>query len=282
MPSQPISSALSEKYDRLKALLQDLGRVLVAFSGGVDSTFLLKVAFDELGENVLAVIATSETYPEKEIQEATLLAESMNVRYRVIQSCEMENPDFVANPPDRCYHCKMELFSRMQVIADSENIPYVLDGANFEDTGDYRPGSRAAEELKVRSPLKETGFVKDEIRELSRHLGLPTWNKPAMACLSSRFPYYTRIHSEALGQIAQAEEFLRSLGLSQLRVRHHETIARIEVPPEDIARLMDPRLREAIVRRLKQLGYAYVTLDLAGYRTGSLNEILSEDQKKGS
>jgi uncharacterized protein len=282
MPSQPISSALSEKYDRLKALLQDLGRVLVAFSGGVDSTFLLKVAFDELGENVLAVIATSETYPEKEIQEATLLAESMNVRYRIIQSCEMENPDFVANPPDRCYHCKMELFSRMQVIADAENIPYVLDGANFEDTGDYRPGSRAAEELKVRSPLKETGFVKDEIRELSRHLGLPTWNKPAMACLSSRFPYYTRIHSEALGQIAQAEEFLRSLGLSQLRVRHHETIARIEVPPEDIARLMDPQLREAIVHNLKQLGYAYVTLDLAGYRTGSLNEILSEDQKKGS
>lgn len=282
MPSQPISSALSEKYDRLKALLQDLGRVLVAFSGGVDSTFLLKVAFDELGENVLAVIATSETYPEKEIQEATLLAESLKVRYRVIQSCEMENPDFVTNPPDRCYHCKMELFSRMQVIADEENIPYVLDGANFEDTGDYRPGSRAAEELKVRSPLKETGFVKDEIRELSRHLGLPTWNKPAMACLSSRFPYYTRIHSEALGQIAQAEEFLRSLGLSQLRVRHHETIARIEVPPEDIARLMDPQLREAIVHRLKQLGYAYVTLDLAGYRTGSLNEILSEDQKKDS
>ncbi len=282
MPSQPISSALSEKYDRLKALLQDLSRVLVAFSGGVDSTFLLKVAFDELGENVLAVIATSETYPEKEIQEATLLAESLKVRYRVIQSCEMENPDFVANPPDRCYHCKMELFSRMQVIADEENIPYVLDGANFEDTGDYRPGSRAAEELKVRSPLKETGFVKDEIRELSRHLGLPTWNKPAMACLSSRFPYYTRIHSEALGQIAQAEEFLRSLGLSQLRVRHHETIARIEVPPEDIARLMDPQLREAIVHRLKQLGYAYVTLDLAGYRTGSLNEILSEDQKKDS
>jgi len=282
MPSQPISSALSEKYDRLKALLQDLGRVLVAFSGGVDSTFLLKVAFDELGENVLAVIATSETYPEKENQEATRLAESLKVRYRVIQSCEMENPDFVANPPDRCYHCKMELFSRMQVIADEENIPYVLDGANFEDTGDYRPGSRAAEELKVRSPLKETGFVKDEIRELSRHLGLTTWNKPAMACLSSRFPYYTRIHSEALGQIAQAEEFLRSLGLSQLRVRHHETIARIEVPLEDIPRLMDPQLREAIVHRLKQLGYVYVTLDLAGYRTGSLNEILSEDQKKDS
>jgi len=250
MPNQPISSALSEKYDRLKALLQDLGRVLVAFSGGVDSTFLLKVAFDELGENVLAVIATSETYPEKEIQEATLLAESMNVRYRVIQSCEMENPDFVANPPDRCYHCKMELFSRMQVIAEEENIPYVLDGANFEDTGDYRPGSRAAEELKVRSPLKETGFVKDEIRELSRYLGLPTWNKPAMACLSSRFPYHTKIHSQALLQIAQ-----------------------------DIPGFMDSKIRESIVGRFKELGYTYVTLDLAGYRTGSLNETLSEDEK---
>jgi len=279
MPNQPISSALSEKYDRLKALLQDLGRVLVAFSGGVDSTFLLKVAFDELGENVLAVIATSETYPEKEIQEATLLAESMNVRYRVIQSCEMENPDFVANPPDRCYHCKMELFSRMQVIAEEENIPYVLDGANFEDTGDYRPGSRAAEELKVRSPLKETGFVKDEIRELSRYLGLPTWNKPAMACLSSRFPYHTKIHSQALLQIAQAEEYLRSLGFSQLRVRHHESIARIEVPPGDIPGFMDSKIRESIVGRFKELGYTYVTLDLAGYRTGSLNETLSEDEK---
>ncbi len=282
MSEKPIPAALSEKYDRLKALLRELERVLVAFSGGVDSSFLLKVARDELGENVLAVIATSETYPEKEIQDAVLLAESMNVDYRVIQSCEMENPDFVANPPDRCYHCKRELFSRMQAVADKEGIPHVLDGANFEDTGDYRPGSRAAEELKVRSPLKEIGFVKDEIRELSRHLGLTTWDKPAMACLSSRFPYYTRIHSEALGQIEQAEEYLRSLGLSQLRVRHHETIARIEVPKEDIARLMDPQLREAVVHRLKELGYAYVTLDLAGYRTGSLNETLTEDQKKDS
>ena len=282
MSEKPIPTALSEKYERLKALLRELERVLVAFSGGVDSSFLLKVAHDELGENVLAVIATSETYPEKEIQDAVLLAESMNVDYRVIQSCEMENPDFVANPPDRCYHCKRELFSRMQTVADKEGIPHVLDGANFEDTGDYRPGSRAAEELKVRSPLKEIGFVKDEIRELSRHLELTTWDKPAMACLSSRFPYYTRIHSEALAQIEQAEEFLRSLGLSQLRVRHHETIARIEVPSEDIARLMDPQLREVVVERLKELGYTYVTLDLAGYRTGSLNETLTEDQKKDS
>jgi len=262
MNKDPISAALAEKYARLKALLKEWERVLVAFSGGVDSTFLLKVAHDVLGGDVLAVIATSETYPEKETQEAVLLAESMNVPYRVIQSCEMENPDFVSNPPDRCYHCKMELFSRLRAIADEENIPYVLDGANFEDTGDYRPGSKAAEE-----------------RELSRHRGLPTWDKPAMPCLSSRFPYYTKIQSQALLQIAQAEEFLRSLGLSQLRVRHHESIARIEVPPGDIPGLVDSKIREAIVGRLKGLGYTYVTLDLAGYRSGSLNETLSEDEK---
>ncbi len=279
MNKDSIPAALAEKHARLKALLKEWGRVLVAFSGGVDSAFLLKVAHDVLGGDVLAVIATSETYPEKETQEAVLLAESMNVPYRVIQSCEMENPDFVSNAPDRCYHCKMELFSRLRAIADEENIPYVLDGANFEDTGDYRPGSKAAEELNVRSPLKETGFVKDEIRELSRHLGLPTWDKPAMACLSSRFPYYTKIHSQALLQIAQAEEFLRSLGLSQLRVRHHESIARIEVPPGDIPGLVDSKIREAIVGRFKELGYTYVTLDLAGYRSGSLNETLSEDEK---
>jgi uncharacterized protein len=279
MKEDPIPPALADKNERLRALLKDMKRVLVAFSGGVDSTFLLKVAHDVLGGDLLAVIATSETYPETEIKEAVFLAESLNVPYRVIQSCEMENPDFVSNPPDRCYHCKMELFSRLRAIADEEDIPYVLDGANFEDTGDYRPGSKAAEELKVRSPLKEAGFVKDEIRELSRRLGLPTWDKPAMACLSSRFPYYTTINSQALKQIAQAEEFLRSLGFSQLRVRHHESIARIEVPPEDIPGLMDAKTREAIVGKLKELGYTFVTLDLAGYRTGSLNEILSDEEK---
>ena len=232
-----------------------------------------------LGRNVLAVIAASETYPEAETREAVRLAESMGVRYQTIQSCEMENPDFVNNPPERCYHCKMELFSRIRGIAETEGIPHVLDGANYEDTGDFRPGSRAAGELGVRSPLMELGFSKQDIRDVSHHLGLPTWNKPSMACLSSRFPYHTKIESKALRQVAQAEEHLRTLGFSQLRVRHHQSIARIEVPAEELQRFLQPDIRESAVRELKRLGYAYVTLDLLGYRTGSLNETLSEDEK---
>jgi len=277
-----LSPQLRNKYEELQALLAELGGAVVAFSGGVDSTLLVKVAHQVLGPNLLAVIATSETYPEKETREAVRLAESMGVRHRVIESCEMENPDFVNNPPERCYFCKMELFQQIWTIAEEEKIPHVLDGANFEDTGDYRPGSKAAAELHVRSPLKELGFMKDDIRELSRILGLPTWDKPAMACLSSRFPYHTKIESRALHQIAQAEEYLRGLGFTQLRVRHHGHIARIEVPPEDIARLTDLPLRRAVVDRLKGLGYAYVTVDLAGYRTGSLNEILPAQDRRAT
>lgn len=262
------------KYDRLKAMLRTMKSALVAFSGGVDSTFLLKVSHDVLGDNVLAVIAESETYPKREKEEAIRLAEALGVRFRVIRTKELANPDFTKNPPERCYFCKSELFKKLKEIAEEEGLAQVLDGANFEDSGDYRPGAQAGLELGVRSPLKEVELVKQEIRELSRDLGLPTWNKPAMACLSSRFPYYTEIEKNALNRVEKAEESLRAIGFSQLRVRHHGSIARIEVDVKDLPRFLEPETRKRIIEELKELGYGYVTLDLAGYRTGSMNEPL--------
>jgi uncharacterized protein len=264
------------KFERLKRILEEMRRVLVAFSGGVDSTFLLKVAKDILGENVLAVIASSETYPEREQQEAIRIVGDMKARYKVIHTKELDNPDFKNNPPERCYFCKSELFSRLKTIAADEDISYICDGSNFEDTQDFRPGSKAAEELGVRSPLKEVQLVKEEIRLLSRMLGLPTWDKPSMACLSSRFPYNTQIERESLRQIDQAEEFLRAMGFSQIRIRHHGKMARIEIDPAEFVKIMDEKTRVKIVEELKKIGYLYITLDLAGYRTGSMNEPLFE------
>jgi uncharacterized protein len=276
-----IPSETERKYEDLKDHLKSMGRVLVAFSGGVDSTFLLKVASDVLGDNVLAVIASSETYPEREQKEALRLAEDLKVRYKLIRTKELDDPEFRDNPPERCYFCKKELFSRLKEIAVGENIPHVCDGSNFEDTFDFRPGTKAAAELGVRSPLKEAGLDKSEIRILSKKLGLPTWDKPAMACLSSRFPYFTRIEKESLRQIDAAEEFLKSMGFTQLRVRHHDRIARIEIPPQDFPRIVEEGMRNAIVENLKKLGYLYVTIDLAGYRTGSMNEpILGQDPSR--
>jgi len=272
-----MNNDLEIKNQKLREILRSMKNVLVAFSGGVDSTFLLKVAQQELGDKVLAVIAGSETYPEQERESAISLAQDMRVKYELIQSKEMDNPDFISNSPQRCYYCKMELFSRLKEIAERENIPHVLDGSNFEDTGDFRPGSRAAQELGVRSPLQEAGFMKQEIRELSRKLGLPTWEKPAMACLSSRFPYGTKIDSASLEQIAQAEDTLRTLGFSQLRVRHHGDTARIEVPENEIVELVEPEVRKKVIAAFQSIGYTYITLDLKGYRTGSMNEILSAD-----
>jgi len=270
------------KIGRLKAILKDLGRVVVGFSGGVDSTFLLKTASDVLGRtNVLAVVAGSETYPSREIREARRLARRLKIRHVFIETHELDDPRFAKNPPLRCYYCKGELWTETKKIAEAEGFPVIVDGANADDTRDFRPGARAGREMGVRSPLQEAGLTKAEIRRLSKRAGLPTWNKPSLACLASRFPYDTPIERRSLTQVGKAEDFLRKLGFGQVRVRHHESMARIEVGPPDFVRIMRPGTRERVVARFKKLGYLYVTLDLAGYRTGSLNEGLARRKAGG-
>lgn len=271
---------LDRKKKKLEQTLKDLKSVLVAFSGGVDSTFLLKAALDTLGaEKVLAVTATSSTYPKSEFQEACRLAEELGARHLVIESEETEIAEFVQNPPNRCYYCKRELFGKLTRIAEQEGFAAVADGSNVDDQSDFRPGGRAAIELGIRSPLREAGLTKADIRELSRDLGLRTWDKPAFACLSSRFPYGTAISSEKLEQVDAAERFLREKGFRQIRVRHHDRTARIEVSPAEMNRFFDEALIREVVAALKRIGYTYVTLDLEGYRTGSMNEVLSENEK---
>jgi uncharacterized protein len=271
-----------EKEKNLIRRLQDMGSLLVAFSGGVDSTYLLHVAKDAVGaENLLAVTATSSTYPLSELEEAKSLAKGAGVRHRVITSEELEIKGFQDNPPDRCYYCKGELFSKLWKVAGAEALAWVADGSNFDDVGDYRPGMQAAREKKVLSPLKECELTKDEIRLLSKERGLPTWDKPAYACLASRFPYGDRIDADKLKMVERSEEFLKKAGFRQVRVRHHGQIARVELPKVDLERALENDLRESIVGELKNIGFSYVTLDMEGYRTGSMNEILGlVSQKK--
>ena len=266
---------VEEKHRQLAEIFRSMGRVLVAYSGGVDSTLLLKVAQNSLGsENTLAATASSPLYPEREMTGSKTIAESLGVRHVLIESNELKIKGFSKNPPNRCYFCKRELFKKLCALAKKEGIPFVVEGSTVDDEKDHRPGRLAVQELGIRSPLKEARFTKEEIRELSKALGLPTWDKPSFACLASRFPYGEEITPEGLKRVGGAEDFLFSLGFKQVRVRHYGPLARIELLKEEMGRLIDSPLRDAVVSQLKKMGYQYVTLDLQGFRSGSMNEVL--------
>ena len=252
--------------------------VIVAYSGGVDSACLAKAAYDVLKDAALAVTADSESYAEGELEEAIELAKDIGIRHKVIATEEIKNPDYFTNPQNRCYFCKMELFTKLEEVAAQEDMHWIIYGANYDDVGDYRPGMQAADEMEVRAPLKDAAMTKEDVRQLSKKWGLSVWDRPATACLSSRFPYGTLITREGLKSVDKAEQFLRSLGFVQVRVRHHaqEKIARIEVPQEEMERFFHGDVREKVHERFKELGYTYVTLDLKGYRSGSLNETLRQ------
>ena len=263
-----------EKEQKLRRMIREMGSMAIAYSGGVDSTYLFKIAADEIGSNALAVTASSPAYPARERQRAQELARQIGARQITIESKETEIPQFVQNPPNRCYYCKLDLFQHIAEIAVAEELSWLVDGSTHDDLDDHRPGMAALKQMQVRSPLRECGFTKDDIRQRSKELGLPTWNLPSFACLASRFPYGTTITEEALRQVDLAESALYDLGFRVIRVRHHGDTARIEIGQDEINRLLEGDLRNRVVEAIKEAGYKYVSLDLEGYRTGSMNEVL--------
>ncbi len=266
----------SEKYRELQQILKQMGEVVIAYSGGVDSTFLLKVATDILGEKAYGVLAVSPTYPSREFENAKEVANKIGARVEIIETHETEQESFLMNPVNRCYFCKSELFNEILRLAGNNSYKNLIDGSNFDDMSDHRPGMKALKEKGVRSPLQEVGLTKQEIRELSKKLGLPTWEKEALACLSSRFPYGERIDLTKLKMVDTVEDFLYSLGFQNVRARHQKNTLKIEVNPEDIKKFFQDEIRVKVIEKAKKSGYTYVTVDIEGYRQGSLNEVFED------